>query len=216
VEKRGLTTLGVEQTAFECRVVAQENGRSLVSVDVVTQEIAATLNGSRARAIIPSARLFAIPDGKLVIVEEQGRLVLCAGAGGRLVHSQIVCATRELNGHATPEIRMAGLALRQQGILSEVTGIELWGDFSPNDALHVSEELNLPVEIKARPAPDSPTVRREASTTFVARRGAPGPSPAASQCASLGWPCCDHSAAALVALWAAQKAARPRSGSVPH
>jgi hypothetical protein len=167
VEKRGLTTVGVEQTPFECRVLEQGNGRSLVSVDVVMQETAATLHGSKARAIIPSARLFAIPEGKLVIIEEQGRLVLCAGSGGRLLHSQIVCATRELNGHATPEIHMASLALRQQGILREITGIELWGDFSPSNARHVSEELNLPVEIKARPAPDSPTMRREASTHLL-------------------------------------------------
>ncbi len=167
LEKRGLTTVGVEQTAFDCHVMVQGGGHSLVSVDVVTPEAAATLNGSKARALVASARLFPMPAGKLVVVEEQGRLVLCASSGGRLLHSQIVSANRDLNGHAAPEIRIASLSLQQQGVLPEITGIELWGDFSAGDARELSEQLSLPVEAKARPAPDSPTVRREASTQLL-------------------------------------------------
>jgi hypothetical protein len=114
VEKRGLTSSGVEQTPFECRFIEQGGGRSLVSVDVVTPEAAGTLTDVKARAVIPSARVFTIPDGKLVVVEEQGRLVLCAGVGGRVVHTQIVAATRDFAGVVAPEIRIASLALRQQ------------------------------------------------------------------------------------------------------
>jgi hypothetical protein len=167
LEKRGLTTSGLEQTAFECHIMSQGGGHSIVSVDVVTPEAAATINGAKARALVPSARLFHIPEGKLVVVEEQGRLVLCAGAGGRLMHSQIVSATRDLNGHAAPEIRIASLALQQQGVLPEVSGIELWGDFSAGDAHELSEQLGLPVQAKARPAPDSPAVRREATDQLL-------------------------------------------------
>jgi Tfp pilus assembly protein PilN len=110
-----------------------------------------------------------MPEGKLVVVEEQGRLVLCAGAGGRLVHTQIVSATRDLNGYAAPEIRIASLALQQQGVLPEVHGVELWGEFSTDDAQHLSEQLGLPVETKSRPAPNSPALRREASRQLLPR-----------------------------------------------
>ena len=167
LEKRGLTAASAEQTPFDCHVMARGGGRSVVSVDVVTPEAAAGLNGTKASAIVPSARLFPIPDGKLVVVEEQGRLVLCAGAGGRLLHSQIVSATRDLNGHAAPEIRIASLALQQQGVLDEVKGIELWGDFSAGDANELSSQLNLPVQAKARPAPDGPALRREGSVRLL-------------------------------------------------
>jgi hypothetical protein len=169
VEKRGLTTLSVEQTPFDCHIIQQSGGRSIVSVDVVTPEAAATLPQANPRAVVPSGRLFPMPEAKLVVVEEQGRLVLCAGAGGRLVHTQIVSATRDLNGYAAPEIRIAGLALQQQGVLPEIRGVELWGEFSADDAKHLEDQLGLPVETKARPAPNSPAVRREASKQLLPR-----------------------------------------------
>ena len=167
VEKRGLTAVGVEQTPFDCHIVQQGGGRSVVTVDVVTADAAASLPAAKARAVVPSGRLFAMPVGKLVILEEQGRLVLCAGAAGRLVHTQIVSATRDLNGYAAPEIRIASLALQQQGVVPEITGVELWGEFSADDARHLSDQLGLSVETKARPAPESPAVRREASKQLL-------------------------------------------------
>ncbi len=169
VEKRGLTTVGVEQTPFDCHIVEQGGGRSVVTVDVVTLDAAASLPAAKARAVVPSGRLFPMPEGKLVILEEQGRLVLCAGKAGRLVHTQIVSATHDLTGYAAPEIRIASLALQQQGVVPEITGIELWGEFSADDAGQLSDQLGLPVETKARPAPDSPAVRREASKLLLPR-----------------------------------------------
>jgi hypothetical protein len=167
VEKRGLTNAGVDQTPFECRIIEQGGGRSLVSVDVVTPDAAGTLTDIKVRAVIPSARLFSIPDGRLVIVEEQGRLVLCAGVRGRVVHTQIVANTRDLLGVVAPEIRIASLALRQQSIISEIAGLELWGEFADSEARELSEELGLPVEIKARPLPETPALRREASVQLL-------------------------------------------------
>jgi hypothetical protein len=167
VEKRGLTNAGVEQTPFEYRIIKQRDGRSLISVDVVTPEAAGTLADIKARAVIPSARLFSIPENRLVIVEEQGRLVLCAGVGGRVVHTQIVATTRDFAGVIAPEIRIASLALRQQGIVTEIAGLEMWGEFTEAEARELSEELGLPVEIKARPLPETPALQREASVQLL-------------------------------------------------
>ena len=167
LEKRGLTTGTANQTPFDCHVIEQGNGRSLVSVDVITAEAAAGLRSSKASAVLPSARLFTQPADKLVVMEEQGRLVLCAGRGGRMLHSQIVSATRDLNGHAAPEIRIASLALQQQGVIDGITGIELWGDFSAAEVHDLSEQLSLPVQAKARPAPDNAAIRREGSARLL-------------------------------------------------
>jgi hypothetical protein len=167
LEKRGLTQTGGEPVPFDCRVMEQSGGRTVVSVDVLMPGAAATLSSAKAAAAAPSARLFPIPQDKLVVMEEQGRLVLCAGSGGRLLHSQIVSATRDLNGHAAPEIRIAALALQQQGVLHEVKGVELWGDFTGEEAKELSRQLELPVEATARPAPDCALVRREGGTQLL-------------------------------------------------
>jgi hypothetical protein len=116
---------------------------------------------------VASARLFQMPEKKLVISEEQGRLVLYAGAGGRAVHTQIVSNTGKLDGRVADEIRMANLSLRQQGIISEIDGILVWGDFPPVDVQALGELLGISTELKARPAPDSPALRREASTRLL-------------------------------------------------
>ena len=142
-----------EQTPFDCHLHQPGDEGSLVSVDVVTPGPPPAWDVPNARGFVPLPRLFDLPAGKLVILEEQGRLVLCAGAAGRLVHSQIVSATRDLNGHAAPEIRIASLALQQQGVVPEITGVELWGDFSVGDAQELSEQLKLPVQARVRARP---------------------------------------------------------------
>src|SRR5688572_33190499 len=48
LEKRGLTAANAEQTPFDCHVMEQGGGRSVVSVDVVTAEAVASLNGTKA------------------------------------------------------------------------------------------------------------------------------------------------------------------------
>ena len=153
LEKRGLSGGSPEQTPFDCHLHDSGDEGSLVSVDVVTPGSPPAWEVPNARGFVPLPRLFDLPAGKLIILEEQGRLVLCAGAGGRLVHSQIVSATRDLNGHAAPEIRIASLALQQQGVVPEINGVELWGDFSAGDAQELSAQLNLPVHARTRPAP---------------------------------------------------------------
>src|SRR5436190_24257994 len=167
LEERGLMTGNSDQTPFDCHVIETSAGRSLVSVDVVTPEAAASLRSTKAAGALPSARLFNLPADKLVVMEEQGRLVLCASRGGRLMHSQIVSATRDLNGHAAPEIQIAALALQQQGVVDEITGVELWGDFSASEVNDLSGQLSLPVLTKARPAPDNNALRREGGTRLL-------------------------------------------------
>jgi hypothetical protein len=163
LEKRGLASGSAEQTSFDCHVQPAGPDRSLVSIDVVTPGSIAGWESTRARGLLAFPRLFQLPTGKLIILEEQGRLVLCAGANGRLVYSQIVSATRDLNGHAAPEISIASLALQQQGLVAAITGVELWGEFTAADAQMLSAQIDLPVVAKPRPAPTAQAVERAAT-----------------------------------------------------
>lgn len=167
LEKRGLAAGSPEQTSFDCHLHPGAQDRSLVTVDVVTPGSSWTPDLAKARGIFAFPRLFHFPPGKLIIIEEQGRLVLCAGADGRLAYSQIVSTGRDLNGRAAPEIRIASMALQQQGVVSEVTGVELWGDFSLGDAQALGAQIDLPVVTRARPAPTVQAVERETSQQLL-------------------------------------------------
>jgi len=167
LEKRGLTTAGSDQTPFDCRVIHSVAGRCLVSVDIATPEAISLLGDTRAKAALPSIRLFNIPQGRLVVMEEHGRLILVAGCGGRALHSQIISAKNQLDGAAAQEVRIAILSLQQQGIVDEIVGVDLWGDFPSNDVHFLQAQLELPVAIKARPAPDPASMRRESGTLLL-------------------------------------------------
>lgn len=166
IEKRGLANGASAQTAFDCHVLSQAEGRSLVSVDVVLEDAAPAVT-AKARSLVPAGRLFTLPSHKLVLLEEQGKLILCAGVEGRLVHSQVIAAERALNAQTISEVRIAALALQQQGVLDDVTGVELWGDFSEEEAAVLSTQLGWPTQVQARPAPEPKTIEREANTRLL-------------------------------------------------
>ena len=153
VERRGLAASTPEDTSFICHVHDTRPGHSVLSVDVVLPEGAALSLPPRTRGLLPAVRLFPLPAGRLVLMEEQGRLVLCAGIDGQLVHSQVISSAGGLDHHAGQELRVTSLALQQQGLMTEVTGVELWGDFPADEVAALSRQAGLPVEMRPRPAP---------------------------------------------------------------
>ena len=158
VERRGLAASTPEDTSFICHVHDTRPGHSVLSVDVVLPEGAALSLPARTRGLLPAVRLFTLPASRLVLMEEQGRLVLCAGIDGQLVHSQVISSAGGLDQHAGQELRVTSLALQQQGLMTEVTGVELWGDFPADEVAALARQAGLPVEMRPRPAP---ALRRE-------------------------------------------------------
>jgi hypothetical protein len=153
LERRGLAASTPEDTSFICHVHETRPGHSVLSVDVVLPEGASLSLPPRTRGMLPAVRLFPLPAGRLVLMEEQGRLVLCAGIDGQLVHSQVISSAGGLDHHAGQELRVTSLALQQQGLMTEVTGVELWGDFPADEVAALTRQAGLPVEMRPRPAP---------------------------------------------------------------
>ncbi len=169
LERRGLAAGLAEETAFTCHVHQKDRGRTVLSVDVVLPEGSAMPLPPRTRGLLPAPRLFPLPAGRLVVMEEQGRLILCAGHGGQVVHSQIVAGPGGLPADVGQELRVASLALHQQGLMPEVTGIEVWGEFTADEVAALGQQLDLPVEARPRPAPVlRPDLRRAGSDLLPA------------------------------------------------
>jgi hypothetical protein len=169
LERRGLSAGAAEETAFACHLHQKGGGSSVLSVDVVLPEGAALALPSATQGLAPAARLFPLPAGKLVLMEEQGRLVLCASHAGQLIHSQVISGATGLDAHVAQDVRVASLALPQQGLVPEITGLEVWGDFPDEDAAALSQQVDLPVEARARPAPVlRPEVRRASAALLPA------------------------------------------------
>ncbi|MFN0127065.1 MAG: hypothetical protein ACKV19_10330 [Verrucomicrobiales bacterium] len=198
LERRGLAAGPAEETAFNCHVHRKAEGRSVLSVDVVLPDGAALTLPSRTHGLVPSSRLFPLPNGRLVIMEEQGRLILCAGDNGQVVHSQVIAGSGGLTANVGQELRVASLTLPQQGLMPEVTGVDVWGDFPAEEVAALGHLLDLPVEARPRPAPVlRPDVRRASATLL--------PAPIRQQARArrrrpLGWMVAAAGAAALLAV----------------
>ena len=153
LERRGLTSGSAEETAFACHVHQRSDRASVLSIDVVLPEGAGLPLPARTLGLVPSARLFDIPSAALVVVEEQGRLVLCAGHSGQLVHSQVISGAGRLDASVAQELKVASLALPQQGLTDEISKVEVWGGFTDEETAALSRHVGLPVTLGARPAP---------------------------------------------------------------
>lgn len=167
LERRGLAAGSAEDTAFHCHVHHKAENSSILSVDVVLPEGAALSLPARTHGLAPAPRFYPLPAGKIVLLEEQARLVLCAGHGGQLVHSQIISGTTDLDAHVAQEVRIASLALPQQGLVPEITGVEVWGEFPAEEVAALARQLGLPVDARARPAPVLRPDLRRASAALL-------------------------------------------------
>jgi len=167
LERRGLAAGGSEEAAFTCHVHDRSAGRSVLSVDVVLPEGAALALPPRTHGMVPAGRLFPLPPSRLVVMQEQGRLLLCAGHGGQLVHSQVIAGSGGLVAQVGQEVRVASLTLPQQGLVPEITGVEVWGDFPAEEVTALAHSLGMPVEARPHPAPVMRPDLRRASTTLL-------------------------------------------------
>ena len=167
LEKRGLAAATPAQTAFECYSIPQPGGGALLSVDVVALEATAAFDGMKPISFICAARCYLLPDGPLILMEEQGRLVLLAACQGTLLHSHIISADRAQCAQVAAEIRLASLSLLQQELLPAITGLEFWGDFPATETAALGLALSLPVRIKPRPVPDPARIAALSSTRLL-------------------------------------------------
>lgn len=167
LELKGLNRTSEESGGYRKHIIFREAEKTLVSVDLFN-EIPEEFLVGHASDYLASARLFKYPDHKVVIMPQFGRLVLAVGAHNQLVHCHALSHGLELTDQISHEIGLTILSLEASNVISEIDGIEIWGDFPQEDIIAFSEKTALPVNQK--PLPNiSPSDQIFASPAFVPR-----------------------------------------------
>lgn len=151
LERRGLR---LEQDGmgrnYRWHLLGTLGGQCVVSVDLLATPFPEALAAQNASDYTAALRLAQLPPGHLVVVEEQGELVLAASYQGKLYHSHIFSQTPATEQALVLELNLAHLALEAELGTGSITGVALVGSgFDSALAQRVSTALALPARAVA-------------------------------------------------------------------
>lgn len=151
LERRGFK---LEQDAvgknYRWHLLGQNGGLAIVSVDILAEPFPAALAASHASDYTAALRLAQLPAGHIVIIEEQGDLVLAASHQGKLYHSHIFAKAPAAEETLTLEITLARLTLESELGPDTIDGVALVGaNFDRSLTTRLSSILDLPVRVLA-------------------------------------------------------------------
>jgi hypothetical protein len=128
LEKRGIHVVREPTPNFAWHVLSQAGGQAYISVDVLSHPFPAELALNHAANYTPALRLVSLPPNDLVVIEEQGLLVLAANHAGKLWHSHVLGYAEMPVADLAREIEVAKLALEAQEGFGVVRGATLIGE----------------------------------------------------------------------------------------
>ncbi len=157
LERRGLK---LEQDTvgrnYRWHLLGQTGGLVIVSVDILAEPFPEALAASHASDYTSALRLAQLPAGHLVIIEEQGDLVLAASYQSKLYHSHIFAKAPATEEVLTLEITLARLTLESELGPDTIDGVALVGaSFDRGFTTRLSSILDLPVRVLADLPPNT-------------------------------------------------------------
>ena len=155
LEKRGIKARADVDRNFRWHQLGASGPLALVSVDVLAEPFPASLVVNHAFDYTAALRMAHLPEGRLVITEEQGDLVLAASHQGRLLHSHIMGQQPVSPEDLAQEISISKLALDSLPVFGGVRGITLvGGDWDRAFKEALAAATGLPVEIAGQVPPE--------------------------------------------------------------
>ncbi len=152
LEKRGLLTRNGSASSTDVRVLETQNGRTLALATVLQPDFPVDLTIEKAIRFEPSVFTLPLPQDRIVLWREQGRLAMAATRNRNPVHSQVL-SDCEVTEAVARELRCIVFQLRAQGACDNLLGASLWGDFSDEEARSVERATGLRVARDEFPAP---------------------------------------------------------------
>jgi hypothetical protein len=158
LEKRGLLSKNGNGAAMDYRVIETRDNRTLAVATVLQPDFPEELTFERASRFEPSVYTFALPQDRLVIWRERGRLAVAATRGKEPLIAQIL-GDHELSETAATELKCIVLQLQLQELCGNLLGVHLWGSFTAEEAERLQKTLGLNVTCDTVPPPNLPATR---------------------------------------------------------
>jgi hypothetical protein len=128
LERRGIMVETLPAPNFVWHVLGQDATHTVVSVDVLASPFPETLAMPNANNYTAALRLLSLPPRDLVLVEEQGQLVLAANYQGRLWHSHVIGTAEISVEDLARELDIAKMSLESFEGFGVLRGITLVGE----------------------------------------------------------------------------------------
>lgn len=128
LERRGIIIEKGGVPNFAWHVLGHATGLTFVSVDVLASPFPEELSVANAANYTAALRMMQLPANDLVIVEEQGLLVLAANMQGRLWHSHVIGTAETAPEDLARELDLAKLSLEAQEGFGAIRGAVLVGE----------------------------------------------------------------------------------------
>jgi hypothetical protein len=158
LEKRGLLSKNSGDSVVDYRVIETRDNQTLAIATILQPEFPQELAFERVKRFEPSAYTFALPQDRLVIWREQGRLTVAATRGRDPVTVQVL-GDSELSDTAALELKCIAFQLEAQRLCERFLGITLWGEFTVEESARLEQFLGLKVTRDAVPPPNLPQIR---------------------------------------------------------
>jgi hypothetical protein len=155
LEQQGLIQRNGKRSAPDIRVLETQTDKSLALATVLLAELDPELAIESAIRFEPAGFTLPLPQDRLCIWREQGRIATAVTRGRNPVHLQIL-GEREIGPEMIHEVRCALLHLEMQHLCQSLLGIVLWGDFSDEEVQQLQKGLELRVSREAFPPPIFP------------------------------------------------------------
>jgi len=143
---------------FRWHHLGQRGGQAILSVDVLAEPFPEKLSAVHASDYTAALRLAELPSDQLILLEEQGDLVLAATHRGRLYHSHVFAQAPVVDDTLALELTLARLAIEADLGEGSLTGVSLVGAcFDEGLASRLTQALGMPVRQVAELSPRGET-----------------------------------------------------------
>jgi hypothetical protein len=155
LEQQGLIQRNGKRSAPDIRILETQADKSLALATVLLPELDPELAFESAVQFEPAGFTLPLPQDRVCIWREQGRLAVAVTRGRDPVHLQILGET-EIGPEMIHEVRCILLYLETQRLCESLLGVVLWGDFSEEEIERLHKGLEQRVSPESLPPPTFP------------------------------------------------------------